>query len=210
LTYELSWPNAPQTHYEVHFGKRISAWGYIWIFPKRDQLNVGITVFPSKGRSAREMDARLCGFIEQRDELRHLTLLRRVAGHIPLAPARRIYDEAMLVVGDAGGMVEAFSEAGIANAIVSGRMAGQVACEALETEETSSAFLSRYQRRWHATERHRTIRFQAQLTQALSFFSRVDGNLYAKTLQVLFLGDQLSRWQKLRLLGYPLLKAPFR
>jgi digeranylgeranylglycerophospholipid reductase len=205
LIYELGWPNTPLDHYEVYFGARFSPWGYIWVFPKRDLLNVGITVLPSRGAS-RSLEARLRAFVESRPDLRERPIIRRAGAHVPIVPAVRIYDDSMLAVGDAAGMVDALTEAGIANAAAGGRLAGQVACEALEADDLSAAFLSRYQSRWQTTSRYRSIRFQSRLTRALLPFSRLDGGFYAKVMQVLFLGGQLSRGQKLRLLAYPVLK----
>jgi len=205
LIYELDWSNTPLDHYEVHLGARFSPWGYIWVFPKRDLLNVGITILPSRGGS-RLIEARLQAFIESRPDLRERPIVRRAGAHIPVVPAARIHDDSMLAVGDAAGMVEALTEAGIAKGVVGGRLAGQVACEALAAGDLSAAFLSRYQSRWQATSRYRMIRFQSRITRALLPFSRLDGNFYAKVMQVMFLGGQLSRWQKLRLLAYPILK----
>jgi len=205
LIYELAWPNTPLDHYEVHFGARVSPWGYIWVFPKCDLLNVGITILPSRGAS-RHLEARLRAFIESRSDLSERPIVRRAGAHIPVVPALRIYEDSMLAVGDAAGMVEALTEAGIANAVASGRLAGQVACEALEAGDLSADFLSRYQSRWQATSRYRMIRSQSRLPRALLPFSRLDRNFYAKVMQVLFLGNSLSRGQKLRLLAYPILK----
>lgn len=205
LIYELAWPSTRMDHYEVHFGAQISPWGYIWIFPKRDLLNVGITILPSRGAS-RHLEARLRAFVESRPELRERPIVRRAGGRIPVAPAARIYDDSMLAVGDAAGMVEALTEAGIANGVMGGRLAGQVANEALAAGDLSAVFLSRYQKRWQATPRYRMIRLQSRFSRAFLPFSRFDGNLFAKLMQVLFMGGQLSRGQKLRLLAYPLLK----
>ena len=112
----------------------------------------------------------------------------------------------MLAVGDAAGMVEALTEAGIANGVVGGRLAGHVACEALAAGDFSAGFLSRFQSRWQVTSRYRIIRFQSRITRALLPLGRLDANCYAKLIQVLFLGSQLTRWQKLRLLAFPLLR----
>jgi digeranylgeranylglycerophospholipid reductase len=192
--------------YEVHFGSHLSPWGYVWIFPKRDLLNVGITVLPSRGAS-RDLEARLRAFIRGRPDLQGREIIRRVGAHLPAAPAKRVYDDSMLAVGDAAGMVDPLTGAGIAHAVVGGRLAGQVACEALEEGDLSAESLARYQSRWQATSRYRMIQFQSRLTRVLLPPSRFDGNLYAKLMQVLFFGGQLSRWRKLRVLAYPMLRA---
>jgi digeranylgeranylglycerophospholipid reductase len=203
LIYELGWPNVPLDHYRIHFGAHISPWGYIWVFPKQDLLNVGITHLPS--RRNRHLEARLQTFIRSQPDLRDCPITRRVGSHIPVVPAQRIYDDSMLAVGDAAGMVEALTEAGIANGVVGGRLAGQVACEALAAGDFSAGFLSRFQRNWQTTSRYRLIRFQSRITRALLPPSCLDANCYAKLIQVLFLGSQLTHWQKLRLLAFPLL-----
>jgi flavin-dependent dehydrogenase len=196
-------------HHEIHLDPAISPWGYLWIFPARDSLNVGLTVFPSKGTTpAQTIEARLRTFIESRSDLRDLPILRRAGGHIPVVPASRLYDDGLLAVGDAAGMVDALTDAGIANGVYGGRLAGQTACEALAAGDYSAAFLSRYQTRWQASPRGRMVRFQSRLTRALLPASRLDPYLYAKLMQILFLGRDLTRFQKLRLLAYPLIRAP--
>jgi digeranylgeranylglycerophospholipid reductase len=208
LIYELDWPATPIDHYEIHFGPQLSPWGYLWLFPKRDLLNIGITMLPSKGQATRHLEERLQAFIESRPELRERRVLRRAGAHIPVVPAARVYDDAMLAVGDAAGMVDALTEGGIANAVLSGRLAAQATCEALAAGDFSAAFLSRYQRRWEATDRCRMVRFQSRLTRLLLPLSRLDENVYAKLMQILFMGGSMTRGQKARLLAYPLIRPP--
>jgi len=207
LFYELAWPNTPMAHHEIHFAPAISPWGYLWIFPARDLLNVGLTVLPSSVNRTQTLEARLRAFIDSRFDLRDRPILRRAGGHIPVVPAARFYDDNMLVVGDAAGMVDALTDAGIANGVCGGRLAGQTACEALASGDYSAAFLARYQARWQASPRGQMTRFQSRLTRALLPVNRLDPYLYAKVMQILFLGRDLRRWQKLRLLAYPLIRS---
>lgn len=209
LFYELAWPGTPMEHHEIHFDPHITPWGYLWVFPAQDSLNVGLTVLPSKdAKRTRTIEARLRTFIESRADLRDLPILRRSGGHIPVVPAARLYDDSLLAVGDAAGMVDALTEAGIANGVYGGRLAGQTACEALAAGDYSATFLSRYQTRWQTSPRGRMVRFQSRLTRALLPASRLDPYLYAKLMQILFLGRDLTRLQKLRLLAYPLIRSP--
>jgi digeranylgeranylglycerophospholipid reductase len=208
LFYELAWPDTPMAHHEIHFDPAISPWGYLWIFPARDLLNVGLTALPSKdAHRTQTIEARLQAFIDSRPDLRGRPILRRAGGHIPVVPAARFYDNNLLVVGDAAGMVDALTDAGIANGVCGGRLAGQTACEALAAGDYSAAFLARYQTRWQASPRGKMVRFQSRLTRALLPVNRLDPYLYAKVMQILFLGRDLRRWQKLRLLVYPLIRS---
>ncbi len=207
LVYEMDWPNCPLENYEIHFGGQIIPWGYAWIFPKRDVLNVGLVCLPSKGRS-RLLEGNLRRFIEAHPLLRGRKIARRAGAFIPAAPAKRIYHTSMLAVGDAAGMVEPISEAGIANGVIAGGLAAETIDRALAQENFSAQFLSRYQQRWQATERYKNLLLQHRLTQFFLPVSRFDRHIYAKVIQTLFLGGQLNRLQKLQLLTYPLLSAP--
>ncbi|HIP97419.1 MAG TPA: NAD(P)/FAD-dependent oxidoreductase, partial [Anaerolineae bacterium] len=90
LVYELAWPDNPLNGYEVHFGAEVASWGYAWVFPKRDELNVGLWCLPSKGEESRHLAERLRRFIAGHPLLRGRRVLRRRGALIPVTPARRI------------------------------------------------------------------------------------------------------------------------
>lgn len=208
LRYELEWPDNPLDHYEVHFGAHISPWGYAWIFPKRHVLNVGLWCLPWRGYVGPRIEVRLRRFIDGHPLLRGRQIVHRRGSLIPMRSARQLFAPSLLIVGDAAGLVNALTGAGIGHAVLSGRLAGQVAVQALEEKDFSASFLARYQREWQATEHHRRIVRQERLTHLLCPLSRLDGNLYAKLMQVLVLGASLRPVHKLRLLGYPLISPP--
>jgi digeranylgeranylglycerophospholipid reductase len=208
LVYELAWPNCPLENYEIHCGGQILPWGYAWIFPKRDVLNVGLFSLPSRGEGSRQLEAHLRRFVENHPLLRGRKILRRAGALIPAAPAARIYHTSMLAVGDAAGMVEPMTEAGIANGVIAGGIAADVIHQALLQENLSADIMRQYQRRWQATERYKILLLQHRLTRFFLPLSRFDQHILAKLMQVLFLGGELNRWQKLRLLAYPLFPAP--
>ena len=208
LIYELDWPNCPLENYEIHFGSQIVPWGYAWIFPKRDVLNVGLLCLPSRGKESRQLEAHLRRFVDNHSLLRGRKTSRRAGAFIPAAPAARIYHTSMLAVGDAAGMVEPMTEAGIANGVIAGGIAADVIHRALGQENFTAEFMGQYQQRWQATDRYKILLLQHRLTQLFLPVSRLDRNIFAKVMQVLFLGHNLNRLQKLRLLAYPLLPAP--
>ncbi|MFZ5915362.1 MAG: geranylgeranyl reductase family protein [Chloroflexota bacterium] len=207
LIYELDWPGCPLENYEVHFGSQIAPWGYAWLFPKRDLLNVGLICLPSRGKTSRQLEHHLRRFVESHPLLRGRNISRRAGAFIPAAPAERIVHTSMLAVGDAAGMVDPMTEAGITNGIVAAGIAAEVVHQALTQETFAAEFLAQYQRHWQATERFKILRLQHRLTQFFLPASRFDPNFFAKLMQVLFLGEGLSRLQKLQLLLYPLLKS---
>lgn len=206
LIYEQDWPNCPLENYEIHCGGQIVPWGYAWIFPKRDVLNVGIFCLPSKGQDSRRLEAYLRQFVEGHSLLRGRKISRRAGAVIPTAPAARIYHTSMLAVEDAAGMVESMTGAGIANAVIAAGVAAEVIHQALTQQNFSAEFIRRYQQRWEATDRYKSLLIQYRFTRLFMPLSRFDPNIFAKLMQVLFTGGDLNRFQKLRLLAYPMLK----
>ncbi|GLY05893.1 MULTISPECIES: geranylgeranyl reductase family protein [Actinoplanes] len=110
-------------------GRLLLDWGpvpgsYGWVFPKDDQLTVGVIMERGRGdqtkRYLREFLARLG--LDDRPVLRdsgHLTRCRR-----PDSPVRR---GRVLVAGDAAGLLEPWTREGISFALRSGTWAGTVA-----------------------------------------------------------------------------------
>jgi len=73
------------------------------------------------------------------------------AYRLPLGgPLARTVADGVLVCGDAGGFVNAYTGEGIYYAMVTGRHAGEVAADALARGDTGAAALSEYERRWRA------------------------------------------------------------
>ena len=83
-----------------------------------------------------------------RERFRHARLMSRVEGgalYLGTRP-RPISSERILLAGDAAGLIDLVSANGIPQAMVSGRLAAEVAAEALAAHDFSAAFLRRYDR----------------------------------------------------------------
>jgi geranylgeranyl reductase family protein len=71
------------------------------------------------------------------------------AYRLPLGgPLARTYTDGVLVAGDAGGFVNAYTGEGIYHAMVTGQLAGDTAAEALAAGDVSARRLARYQVAW--------------------------------------------------------------
>ena len=68
------------------------------------------------------------------------------------------------MVGHAAGMVNSFPGGGISYAIRSGRIAGDVASDALEENNLSKEFLSKYQKKWERTVDYKNIKNVPSIT----------------------------------------------
>ena len=127
--------------------------GYAWVFPKGEgTANVGLGVqadlLHEGGPGALDY---LIRFIEARPALAQGHPVALVAGNVPVAlPPERLAAGGLLVVGDAARQVDPLTGGGIINAMLAGKLAAEVAAEALAGGDTSAAFLARYRERWQA------------------------------------------------------------
>jgi len=137
---------------EFHIGRKVAPGGYAWVFPKGDKwANVGLGINPSikasRGTTAWDF---LRKFIDSRfGDLGEI--IEVASGNVPTA--RRLPGIAyrnVLFVGDAGRLTDPISGGGIATALLSGRIAGKLAAEAIQKEdpERVESALGSYSRLW--------------------------------------------------------------
>ncbi len=136
LEVELAATEADRAAYR---GRVLLDWGpvagsYGWVFPKDDELTVGVIMAKGKGAETKQYLADLLGQLGLADRpvLRdsgHLTRCRR-----PDSPLRK---GRVLVVGDAAGLLEPWTREGISYALRSGTWAGEVVARAQGPAELS-------------------------------------------------------------------------
>lgn len=146
--YTMHHKNIDARYCDFFFGEKIAPGGYIWVFPKGENLaNVGIGVAASrtKDRSAKEF---LDDFVMKR--FPNASQLSSVAGAVPAAKAHKqmIADNVMLV-GDAASQVNPLTGGGIMSSMWGGRFAGLTAVEALSKGKFSKNSLSGYPKAYH-------------------------------------------------------------
>jgi len=131
----------------------IAPGGYIWVFPKEgDSANVGIGVNLAKlnklddvGMAKKFLDK----FIANHPELNCGKPIKEIAGAISCClPIEQSVDDNILLVGDAARHIDPITGGGIVNAILAGRIAGEVSAEALQKEDYSKEFLMKYDKGW--------------------------------------------------------------
>ncbi len=155
-------------------GNELAPGGYAWIFPKgQDKANVGLGVQADLWESVtlrKEQGGRsivgkgtvlgyLTRFIESQPFLRQGYPVTLIAGIAPVATSpARLAGDGLMVVGDAARQVDPLTGGGILNAMTAGRLAANVAVEAIGRNDTSAAALSRYQQEWERSIGHKNLR----------------------------------------------------
>ncbi len=130
--------------------KELAPGGYAWIFPKGEgKANVGIGVqadlalIPGLGYLHR--------FIARYPFLERGSPVTLITGNVPVGvPPADFVTNGLMLVGDAARQADPLTGGGIANAMIAGRLAAEVAAEAMEAGDASGGFLGEYKRRWRA------------------------------------------------------------
>src|SRR6266853_3112808 len=129
--------------------------GYGYVFPKATHINLGVgcklDYYLSAFRGAHypHHQAFVDGLIAKRLLTGQSNRANFRAFPLPISgPLPRTYSERVLLCGDAGGFVNAFTAEGIYYAMVSGQLAAQAAINAVRANDFTSRGLSAYERDW--------------------------------------------------------------
>ena len=136
----------------LHDQHEFAPGGYVWVFPKGDgKANVGLGVQADLPRRANAIEL-LTRFIESQPSLARGYPVTLVVGNVPVAlPPARIVGDGVMLIGDAARQVDPLTGGGIINAMIAGRIAAQVAVDAIAARDVSANFLSRYADEWRKT-----------------------------------------------------------
>lgn len=130
---------------QFFFGSKHAPGGYAWIFPKGEhEANVGLGVVYD-GRNLRRPIDYLDDFVAARFPGAHV--LETVAGGVPLCGRiPQLSTGGLVLVGDAGRLTDPLTGEGILNAMISGRIAGDVIAACIGKRNISADVLREYDR----------------------------------------------------------------
>ncbi|MDI9615435.1 NAD(P)/FAD-dependent oxidoreductase [Methanothermobacter sp.] len=163
--YEVAGFDVDDETMEFYFGSAFSPSGYLWVFPKGDgRANVGVGI-----RRRRCFDNGPLHYLNQFISRAGCSKLEFNAGAVPVAgPIRKTYTDGLIVVGDAAGQVDPLTGGGIHIAAECAIIAADVASDAIESQRTDAAFLSKYESTWRE-------RIGKNLERSLKFRKVLDG-----------------------------------
>jgi digeranylgeranylglycerophospholipid reductase len=135
---------------EFFLGNSIAPAGYVWAFPKGENLaNVGLGILGSKSKPG-EAVRLLTEFVKRRYP--EGKVVEMVVGGDPCSgPIESTTADGVMLVGDAARQTDALTGGGILNAMQAGIIAGEVATNALAAGDVSRAGLREYETRWRET-----------------------------------------------------------
>lgn len=119
----------PLDHTRIYFHPEIPG-GYGWLFPKGDKANLGVGLEAGQsGNLKRTLD----GFRRERIEEGLVEGAEEQAGGglVPVGGLKDLWLENMILAGDAAGTCHPISGAGVGNALISGKLAGEAAAAAV-------------------------------------------------------------------------------
>ena len=142
---------------EFYVGERLAPGGYAWIFPKgKNCANVGLGISPVLAPDLKPKEF-LDEFVKKR--FKSFSVAEIMMGGIPTFSRKNVLVRGnLLLVGDAGRIVDSLSGAGIANALLSGKIAGQVVSEYIKDNGLPLEFLKKYEKEL-LKKRGRELRF---------------------------------------------------
>ena len=134
---------------EMYTGTCISPGGYGWIIPKSNTTaNIGVGVrtgFKTSVKGREHLDYFVRKYPITAHKLARGTVLTMITDVLPVdGPLSKTHADKMLLVGDSAGLVMPTNGGGIPTAMISGRIAGEVAVLHLRKGDP----LSDYERRW--------------------------------------------------------------
>ncbi len=186
-----------ETKLEIYVGHEKAPSGYVWVFPKADgAANVGIGL---KGSNAKHM---LDKFISTHPAaFANAKVEKSMAAPVPVGGEVEQYvADNMMLCGDAAGQVIPLTGAGIHTSLVAGKIAGEVAGEAIRADNVSARMLGTYKERFERLWGHRI----SNSLKALESFERLsdeDLNIIADYLEGQDLVEMANGFSPTRAIG---------
>ena len=135
---------------ELHYVKEMNP-GYFWIFPAgQNRANIGVGLLKSiVKKEERKLSDIMLDVIES-ENFRHrfkdaVPMEKPKGWNLPFGSIKREnHGDGFLLLGDAAGLVDPFTGEGIGNAMVSGRIASEIAARSKQDNNFTKQYLKKY------------------------------------------------------------------
>jgi geranylgeranyl reductase family protein len=130
---------------KIFIGTDVAPGFFVWIVPAGKKARVGLC-------TRKNVTTYLERFVASNGHaasfLKGAGTESSVAGSIPMGPVEKTYGERVMIVGDAAAQVKPTSGGGIYPGLVCAGHCAKTAIEALEKDDFTERFLSRYHKKW--------------------------------------------------------------
>jgi len=191
-------------HHRFHlqFTREFAPGGYAWVFPKGEQVaNVGLGIAGTFAKD-RSPSSYLNAYIER--FFPGASVVSRTVGGVQCSGGvKKLYADALLVAGDAGHMANPMTGGGIINGMIAGKLAAEIANDAIKHGDTSEKTFKPYQKACEKRIVNMNRRFHS-IKEGVAGFTDDDFNAIAdKVLEI-----PLEKRTPIRVLGKALMKNP--
>jgi len=182
--------------------------GYGWVFPKKQHVNIGIGMLMPKKYMNEQKRNILEVYKEYFTNLKenkvlpnNLEIGKCSGGALPFSPLDKTYSDRVLVVGDAAGFINPLTGEGIYYAMASGEIAAKVINDSLEANNSSGNYLSKYQDFWKEDFGkdlklfHSSINYVKNSSEEIVRLASKDKKLAEITLGIIHGGLSASKYQ---------------
>jgi digeranylgeranylglycerophospholipid reductase len=149
IQYRMTNVSVEQQFCEFIIGSRAPG-GYAWIFPKGGRsANVGIGIQGTRCSGIGEPKRYLDEFVKNDARLKNGEILEIVGGAVSTKPGLDCtVDDNIVLAGDAARVINPLTGGGIANACLTGKLAGEAVSECMRKDDLSKASLMSYDTAW--------------------------------------------------------------
>lgn len=135
---------------EVYFGNEVAPESFAWVVPfTRQRVTMAKIGLLSSRDPGRYLD-RFLRSPQVASRVRSGCISPYLRRPVPVWPLAETFADRLLVIGDAAGLVKPTTGGGVYYSLLSAELAATTISEALEAEDGSARFLSRYQAAWRS------------------------------------------------------------
>ncbi len=121
----------------IHYDHRYRG-GYAWVFPRGKLANVGLALNKRHADNIQALHGEFKHYLSREGIISSGAARHRTSGLIPVGgPGPRIQAGNILLAGDAAGLTNPLTGAGIASAVISGKLAGELAAQAIKSGDAT-------------------------------------------------------------------------
>ncbi len=174
---------------EFYVGNTVAPGGYVWIFPKGDKTaNVGIGIGGDRSKPGNRPIDYLNQFVEK--HFPNGKTIELIVGGVSICqPLSCTVANNLMIVGDAARVSDPLTGGGIYAALYTGRLAGNVGSDALDSGDTSARALMRYDETWRSSYLGKALERNYQIKEVFVKLNDDDLNAIVHSVSKMNLSD---------------------